>query len=449
MKILVECPICENRFEIAAEQSQSKSVACNLCNNSFEHSANRVKQEAKRAPASPPPIEKRAKEIPSAKPIATAPDPEIVRDDAPLSLEPIDSPTPAASSAKPFEVAASTKARAMLKRRRKPIVPILMGIAALASAIALVAVIVITDPFRKPQSEQDELALNADAPDEIPDADPETDSDSDKGDDTKDGSVFRAGGQSDEVEIPPTNAPPDKPPKPAPYRFITKNQIQDFWDQQFWYFVRLRVDTGEGSHYVSGTIVDSRGWVATSLSAVANAKEIEVQLAASNLKQFNGVQLTPTDLVRGVIKTDPGSDLVLLSINRDFVPNSPGVSFGTSNNLVASQNVIQCACPGTENFAWPKEAQLDGRMTYDDFNFDFKSQFDENKMDKSNTFIMHTGYTDTSKGAALFSVEGKMVGINTGLTNESNKILAASVEKLTELISSSEDNPLGLSVLNR
>lgn len=448
MKFLVECPVCENRFEVVTRQSK-KSIVCNLCSNSFELSDNRVKEEPKRTQTTPPPIDKRAEKIPAAKPVASAPAISPATETAALSLEPIDSPSPTASTINPFEVAASTKARAMLKRRRSPLFPVLLGIAALASAIALVAVIVTTNPFRKPQANQDELALNDDSSETDKDTESNTDADSDNANATKDDSVFRTGGQSDEVELPPTNAPPDKPPKSPAYRFITKNQIQDFWDQQFWYFVRLRVETEEGSHYVSGTIVDSRGWVATSLSAVANAKEIEVQLAASNLKQINGVQLTPTDLVRGVIKTDPGSDLVLLSINRDFVPNSPGVSFGESSNLVASQNVIQCACPGTENFAWPKEAQLEGRTNYEDFNFDFKSQFDENKMDKSNTYIMHSGFTDTAKGAALFTVEGKMVGINTGITNDSNKILATGVEKLTELISSSEDNPLGLSVLSR
>ena len=444
MKVLAECPVCENRIEVTAQPNQDESITCNLCNNSFDLGSNRINETKSQTVAEPTPIASRNGDIPSAQPVPTA---SPVDDE--LSLEPLDEPVLQTSNANPFEVAASTKARAMLKRRRSPVVPIFLGLAALASGAALIAVIVITDPFRKPQAE-DDMALNLDSEDKDQDADSETDPNKKDSDTEEIGdSVFRTGGQSDEVEAPPTNAPPDKPPKLASNRFITKNQIQDFWDQQFWYFVRLRVDTGESSHYVSGTIVDSRGWVATSLSAVANAKEIEVQLAASNLKQFNGVQLTPTDLVRGVIKVDPESDLVLLSINRDFVPNSPGVVFGTSNNLVASQNVIQCACPGTENLAWPKEAQLDGRVTYEDFDFDFKSQFDENKMNKSQTFIKHSGYTDTAKGAAIFSEDGKLVGINTGVTDDSREILAATVEKLTELISSSEDNPLGLSVLNQ
>lgn len=442
MKVLAECPVCENRIEVTAQSNQDELITCNLCKNSFDLASNRINETRIQPAAEPKPVASRNGDIPSAKPVPVA-----APVDEELSLEPFDEPAREKDNASPFEVAASTKARAMLKRRRSPVVPILLGIAALASGAALIAVIVVTDPFRKPQNE-DDMALNVDSEDE--DQNSETDPNKKDTDaENKGDGVFRTDGQSDEVELPPTNAPPDKPPKLAANRFITKNQVQEFWDQQFWYFVRLRVDTGESSHYVSGTIVDSRGWVATSLSAVANAKEIEVQLAASSLKQFNGVQLTPTDLVRGVIKTDPESDLVLLSINRDFVPNSPGVVFGTSNNLVASQNVIQCACPGSENLAWPKEAQLDGRVTYDDFDFDFKSQFDENQMSKSNTFIKHGGYTDTAKGAALFSEDGKLVGINTGVTDDSRLMIAATVEKLTELISSSEDNPAGLSVLNR
>ncbi len=439
MKILAECPICENRIEIAADQIKSTLLNCNLCKNPFDIQANRIKRNKAPKTVKPSQIKDKEIELPPALPVAATPFPSSTLPPAPKGQD-------------DFVVSPATKARAMLKRRRSPFVPILLGLATLASAGALIAVVVITDPFRKPKVESDDLGMVDE------DADSENTSDKSKDSTTAqdnlvekgDGKqVFRIDGTSDEIELPPTNAPPDKPPKPPNYRFITQTEIQDFWDGQFWYFVRLRVSTGTESHYVSGTIVDSRGWVATSLSAVANAQEIEIQIATKNLKDINGVKLTPTDLVRGVIKTDPDSDLVLLSINRDFVPVAPDVTFGQSTSLVASENVIQCACPGTQNWAWPKETQLDGRMTYDELDFDFQSQFDDLQLDTSDSYIMHNGFTDTAKGAALFTKDGKLVGINTGLTDESNQVLAASVEKLTELISSSEDQPQGLSVLKK
>ncbi|MDB4778040.1 S1C family serine protease [bacterium] len=439
MKILAECPICENRVEIAADQIKSKMLSCDLCKNSFDIQANRIKKKKAPTIVKPDQIEDREIDLPPALPVAATP----------LSSTAL---PPTSNGHGDYVVAPATKARAKLKRRRSPFVPILLGLATLASAGALIAVILITDPFRKPKIESDDLAMANE------------DTDSEDTSDTKDGStktqnspaengngkqVFRTDGTSDEVELPPTNAPPDKPPQSPDYRFITKTEIQNFWDGHFWYFVRLRVNTGTESHYVSGTIVDSRGWVATSLSAVANAQEIEIQTATKNLKEINGVKITPTDLVRGVIKMDPGSDLVLLSINRDFVPVAPDVTFGQSTSMVASENVIQCACPGTKNWVWPKEAQLDGRMTYDELDFDFQSQCDDLQLDTSDRYIMHNGYTDTARGAALFTKDGKLVGINTGLTDESSQVLAASVEKLKELISSSEDQPQSLSVLKK
>lgn len=439
MKILAECPICENRIEIVSGKIENGSYTCGLCKNPFDVKSNRIKPEKTPKIITPSQIpEEKEIDLPPALPVETAPAPNA-------TLPPLP------NQGDSFAVSPATKARANLKRRRNPVIPVLLGLATLASAGALIAVVVITDPFRKPPAENDEFAM----------VDEDTDAKSDETDETSDAAdssqenpnlgderpIFRTNGKSDEVELTATNAPPDRPAKLPNNLIITQTESNKFWADNFDKMVRLRVNTENESHYVSGTIVDSRGWVATSLSAVAGADEIEVQSAHQKLDQLYGIKLLPTDVVRGVIKMDPGSDLVLLSINREFVPISPEVTLGKSTSLVTSEYIFQCACPGSKNWAWPKESQIEGRKTYDELDFDFKSQFDELKMDETNTFIMHGGYTDTSAGAGLFTRDGKLVGINTGLSDESKQVLAASVEKLSELISSSSNDPQALSVL--
>jgi hypothetical protein len=447
-KINLECPVCENQFGIASEQVAKKVIACPLCNKNFDILANRIQKQSQ--PKVAKPIQR-----PSTAPDSAA----QPRSTSPTPAAPIADAKPAASANDPFAVTRATKARAIGKRKKKStVVPVILGLAALASGIAMIAFFIIYDPLKKPDPKLDEVALldeeaveqnETDDPAAKPENKDSANSEANKNEAGEKGSVFRTDGESDEVELPPTNSPPDKPPKTPSYRIIRKADVQKFWENQFWHFVRLRVDTGESSHYVSGTIVDSRGWVATSLSAVANAKEIEIQSADSNLKEFNGVRLQPTDLVRGVIKTDPESDLVLLSINREFVLSPSGVTFGKSDSLVSSQNVIQCACPGSDNWAWPREAQLEGLKSYEDMDFDFQTQIEERKLDQKQRFIVHSGYTDTAHGAALFAPSGELLGINTGISDESSMMIAAPVEKLMEMISASEDRPMSLSSLTR
>lgn len=444
MTILIECPVCENRFRLDTEQAKQKSTQCAMCKNSFDVASN---QAPHNEPVTVAPV---AASIPAQsedeQPMVLAkPDP------APSSI-PVAQSVPTTPVGKPqFEVAKSTRARAMIRRRKSPAVPIILGFAALFSAVGLIIVFNYVDPLRKPEVKEEEFVdLNKLGEKEaaaLKQKKSAKDGSASSGTQNETGSVFRTDGKSDEVEEPPVNAPPDKPPRYPVYRYFNKSQIDDFWDNNHRHFVRLRVTRPDSSRYVPATIVDVRGWVVTSLSAVRNAQEIEVQNAAAKIHEFNGVRLDSTDLIRGVIATDPAHDLVLLSINRALVTSLTDVKIGKTDSMVGGKYLVQCACPGGKNWVWPKETQLARQKPVEEMNFDMKSQIEELKLDESTKYLMHTGYVDTSIGAALFSIEGELVAINTSVTDESRNVMAVPAEVLKELLANATDEPMALSTL--
>ena len=447
MKVLIECPFCENRFEIESTQSQPK-IKCGLCKNDFEFASNRVQESplkvavVKQTPPQPPLAQPVASSPPMAQAVSGA-SPDLVQPE---------------SGSIATGITRSTRTRARLKRKKSLVGPIIMGAAVIISAIALFVVLAFFQPDQKKQTaknnspatetedttsetgeengtEQNQQPKSAEGPD-APDS---------KG--TK-SSVFRGEGVSDDVVEPPTNAPPDKPPKMPSYSYFSSRQVEDFWRKTHNHVVRLKVDLGSSSHYVAGTIVDRRGWVVTSLSGVKNAQEIEVQNAAEDLQKFNGVRLDSTDSVRGVLAQDPVHDLVILSINRELVRSLSEVKIRDTDSVVGGLYLLQCSPPGTENFAWPKEVLFSRRKKFDDLDFEFQSRVEDLKFSQQIEYMLHNGYSDTCVGAPLLDEQGQVFGINSSINDKSTNVIAIPGEAIKELMATVSGDAEDISTLS-
>ena len=462
MRVLIECPYCESRLEIDADSAQS-NIKCQLCKNEFDAATNQVKKAqpgvtpvARQIPTidtQPPPV---ARPVSNSPPVA-----KVISVSEASQSPPAEPQLETADDTSSFStgITRSTLARARLKRKRSLAGPIIMGIAVIASAIALIIVLVNlqsdekqtaqkrvsdvdtseVDEKGEESSTSDKAANNKSKEGRSPNKSKKT-----EGDETN---IFRDKGVSDDVIEPPVNAPPDKPPKLPAYSFFSLNDVEQFWRTNSNFVVRLRVDLGSTSHYVSGAIVDRRGWVATSLAGVQNAKEIEVQIASEDLRAFGGVRLDAIDSIRGVLAVDPEHDLVLLSINRELVRSLSEVELGSTESLVGGVHLLQCSAPGKQNFAWPKEVRFSRRQKYENLDFDFQAQVDEQKLDRGLDYMIHNGYTDTCVGAPLLDQNGKMFGLNSAINDRSTNVLMIPAEAIKALSATVNGDVTGLSTL--
>ena len=136
MKVLIECPYCESRLEIALSLAQSK-VKCQLCKNEFDAATNQVRAVA--------PLEKPTPALgaqpPVARPVSSPPPIAKVVEASPQVAPEVQDLGAAESPTFSTRIARSTITRARLKRKRSLLVPIITGLAALDSAIALVVVL--------------------------------------------------------------------------------------------------------------------------------------------------------------------------------------------------------------------------------------------------------------------------------------------------------------------
>ena len=436
MRVLIECPYCESRVEIDASSAQT-TMKCQLCKNDFDAATNQVKKVqpgaapvARQIPTidtQPPPV---ARPISSSPPVA-----KVISATQESQASPLEPATETADTTAPFStgITRSTKTRARLKRKRSLAGPIIMGIAVIASAIALVVVLMNVQPDKKQTASKSVSEVEKEDEESSPSDDSEKNGSEMDRSESAESSIFRDKGVSDDVVEPPVNAPPDKPPKLNQYSFFSQNDVEQFWRTNSNFAVRLRVDLGSTSHYVSGAIVDRRGWVATSLAGVQNAKEIEIQIASEDLRAFGGVRLDSIDSVRGVLAVDPAHDLVLLSINRELVRSLSEVELGSSESLVSGAHLIQCSPPGTENFVWPKEVRFSRRKKYDDLDFDFQTQVDDQNFNRGLDYIFHDGYTDTCVGAPLLDQNGMMFGLNSAINDKSKNVIVIPAEAIKAL----------------
>ena len=451
MKVVIECPYCESRLEIALSLAQSK-VKCQLCKNEFDAATNQVRAVA--------PLEKPTPALgaqpPVARPVSSSPPIAKVVEASPQVAPEVQDLGAAESPTFSTGITRSTITRARLKRKRSPLIPIIMGLTVLASAIALVVVLSNIESGKKQVAQNDTVKgddeKEGESEQEVSAELPGSDSKQEVRAKTlanakTESSIFRDNGVSDTVVEPPTNAPPDKPPKLSVYSYFSLEDIERFWRANSNFVVRLKVDLGSTSHYVSGIIVDRRGWVATSLAGVQNAKEIEVQIASDNLRAFGGIRLNSTDSVQGVLAKDPEHDLVLLAINRELVRSLSEVPIGSTDSLVEGAHLIQCAAPGKENFAWPNEVRFSRRQKYEDLYFDFKTQVDDQKYNRELDYIFHNGYSDTCVGAPLLDQKGMLFGINSSINDRSSKVMVIPAEAIKALAASEVDDVMGLSTL--
>ena len=127
------------------------------------------------------------------------------------------------------------------------------------------------------------------------------------------------------------------------------------------YMMLLEIDSPQGTTYATGTIIDSRGYLLTSLSAVTGATKIQVSSARSRSQFKNQTSPPLSDTVMSVVAVSKSQQWAILEINRRFVLNAADIPIPETDRIVSRQPLLRIVAPRTPNDYPVSEMRVDAR----------------------------------------------------------------------------------------
>ncbi|HMO14805.1 MAG TPA: hypothetical protein PKD64_06540 [Pirellulaceae bacterium] len=450
--IFVECPACEEQFQIADDQL-GQSHVCPDCRRSFEPqqavtrlrdqigtsqiteisetvsrsiepSSNRLRKDIagdeRRTSEQPPPIVKQTLN-------RSHPDSEIMVDSSgrALSAPPTNLDlrlSPAATQAN------SLSGRIASRSRSSSLVVLLFSFVGLVTTLGVLMLAIYfittriatsekqlneqTDPARGKKEVDTQGFLSGSESTSAPPIDHDKKSDPSP---AKPTSSDHAAQDTLSGNRPPAignGLNPDELPET-----FTLPQFREIWDGLNSYVVNLEIKNESGTHYATGLIIDSRGWVATSALAIEGAIEVRVSLAARSLD--SGAALREmSDISRGVISRDAARDIAIIGINRDLVLNFTDVKTAADATIIPGQRVISARTPPLNRRSWFVESRVDRRVRVHEILSDLEKHYAKQGTsmadDQEVWFICKRNVGDSFRGAIILNDRGEVIGMNTG-----------------------------------
>ncbi|MCP4098486.1 MAG: hypothetical protein GY748_19840, partial [Planctomycetaceae bacterium] len=201
---------------------------------------------------------------------------------------------------------------------------------------------------------------------------------------------------------------------------LDPKSAQSCWEIAQPNLLSLKVFDGKGTHDAVGTIIDSRGWVLTSYSAVKGASKIEVSSSLKTIQYLGETELL-NDVVRGYIAVNKAEDLIILSVNRRFVVAFTTINPITRNNVVKSEFLLQCAPPSLQNLYGGVETRIQSRGTLNSLNAVAQATATRMKL-KNTDLVWFSAQTSTQSlpGTPLFKIDGDLAALLSFRIDEDN-----------------------------
>ena len=218
-----------------------------------------------------------------------------------------------------------------------------------------------------------------------------------------------------------TQPPAEKPIAWGELDSLGRRDLEKLWAQLHPYTFRLVVKKPDSERTISGLLLDSRGCLVTSLAAIEGATSIIAAPAPSDpLAELPADALK--DEVRGVLAVDRTHDLALLQINRRLVNVVSGLQ-PSDKLLVPGRALIQAAAIGPERFGWLTESKVkEGAL--EKFPPALQQLIERRELDLGPYWPQHQLQLSCGAGAGLFTDDGRLAGVNTGIKHEGGQLIA-------------------------
>ena len=440
MGVAIECPVCESVFQAPSVTGQAL-VKCPACAHEFAVSQEgegssaaraRWRSEAQPLAAGVTPAKRRPPKLVTPDPHTGLPE-KISKPPQPVPV-PAAEPIPTAEPEGPESIKppgiASIRKRRRQQQRRAMLITVVGSVVFIGLISGLTAVLIQrlnqTPVANVPGS--DEAQALADTVPGMGDPDPGN-------------AVAKAA-----ADAPPAVPQPillrDLPPREV--EFLTENQLDETWAIAQPRLIQLEVEGPLGNQSAVGLIVDSRGWVLTSLSAVTGASRIRAS-AAHRLIDEVGQSDPLTDEIRGVIAIDRQRDLVLLSINRRFVVTLGGLQVMPLVELVTGHSLIQSAPPRAEEPYGAVEVEVRQRCQMDELGPAAKRKASTLGIDESCPWFLIDCPTTVLPGTPLFDENGRLAAIHSMVAD--GRPHALPLDTLESLLENAQDDAQRLATL--
>lgn len=226
---------------------------------------------------------------------------------------------------------------------------------------------------------------------------------------------------------------------------VGRRDLEKLWAQLHPYVFRLVVKKSDSERTISGLLLDSRGYLVTSLAAVEGATSIVAAPAPNDpLAELSPDALK--DEVRGVLAVDRAHDLALLQINRRLVNVVSGLQ-PSDKLLVPGRALIQAAAIGPERFGWLTETKIK-ESSPEKFPAALRQQIERRELDLSPYWPQHQLQLSSGAGAGLFADDGRLAGVNTGIKHEGGQFISEA-KLVFELLKQAKEPAGPLSALTK
>jgi len=212
-----------------------------------------------------------------------------------------------------------------------------------------------------------------------------------------------------EKEAPKTAVtPPLDPPK---FTFLSSSVAADQAASFKPYMMLLEIESPTGTTYATGTIVDSRGYLLTSLNGVTGATKITVSSARSRSQIKNQVKPPLSDTIRNVIAVSDAQQWALLEINRRFVLNATDLRLLELDRILSSQPLLRINALRSPNDYAVSEMRVDQRRKSSDLATEPKELLNIAEGDDDFNWIISPRSPYDQLGAALVSPLGELMAV--------------------------------------
>ncbi len=224
--------------------------------------------------------------------------------------------------------------------------------------------------------------------------------------------------------------------KATPPRHYKATEIGECWRSVRQRMLLLEVARPGATLRIPAVILDSRGWIATSYSAIAGSSSVLARMAPVTIHDYASARdLSAT--VTEVVASRPDLDLVLLQVDRRLV-EVIGPTTIAGRTPVAGTHLLAIGPLPTGFSPWLTETQvLSGDRAAS------TGQLPETGIE--NWLIHDRPQSIQSPGTALFNLENQLVGINSAISPGATGQKAAKAELLqawlSEVLAAEKENP--------
>ena len=419
MSVILECPVCEVRIKV---EKIPPRINCPGCKTNFKTPVAEPGPDAvpKSAPSMLAQAPRRLQSAPTGTPPQFPPSPTppalAGQDPKPLATQPAKP-----STASDIQLGAGSSASSAYPARQKKNIWVTVTSLALA-IIAIGGLFAIVTILGQPGDTAAQTKS-----DDLPAEEPDKTSPMDR--------AVADKNKNEKPALPPVDETPE---------YFNPRQMELAWNKVNGYMVKLDVKTPIRQRTISGLLVDSRGWVVTSLSGLEDAGEVNVTMASKKLDADPPFREL-VDLSRGIIATDPAHDLALISINRAQVINLADVKLKTLDNLVEASRLLIARTPPPRHRRWLAECRIAKRGSSGELSDEMQRAMEKASLlsDANAKWLVYpprlpTNLAQELAGSPLMFEDGTIVAINTGVTADGNALAipASYVQKLIDQVGS-------------